>query len=122
MGVLIFLNIILIALLIFLLVYLFKNGGKKDITKDVSENSSGYCKNKISDSDVNKILFTSNSDVNKKIKLERVFDGRFVSDEEYQQIIKNKISNISISFEEVEHEYEHLKELINEGTKGNSER
>lgn len=111
MGVLIILNIILIALLIFLLVYLFKNGSKKDITKDVSENSSGYCKNK-----------TSDYDVNKKIKLERVFDGRFVSDEEYQQIIKNKISNISISFEEVEHEYEHLKELINEGTKGNSER
>lgn len=122
MDVLIILNIILIALLIFLLVYLFKNGSKKDITKDVSENGSGYCKNKTSNYDVNKILFTSDSDANKKIKLERVFDGRFVSDEEYQQIIKNKISNNTISFEEIEHEYEHLKELINEGTKGNSER
>ena len=41
----------------------------------------------------------------------RVFIGRFVSDEEYQQMMKNRRSDISILLEEVNNEYEHLKEL-----------
>ncbi|MBO7209994.1 MAG: hypothetical protein J6V44_03155 [Methanobrevibacter sp.] len=48
---------------------------------------------------------------NKKIKDERVFVGRFVTEEEYQQISKNRRSDISVLMEEVYREYEHLKEL-----------
>ena len=35
----------------------------------------------------------------------------FYSDEEYQQMMKNKRSDISILLDEVDKEYEHLKEL-----------
>jgi hypothetical protein len=44
-------------------------------------------------------------------KSERVFVGRFITDEEYQQMSKNRRSDISILMEEVNKEYEHLKEL-----------
>jgi vacuolar-type H+-ATPase subunit I/STV1 len=47
----------------------------------------------------------------KNKKTDRVFEGRFVTDEEYLQIKNSKRSDISILLEEVNSEYEHLKEL-----------
>ena len=44
-------------------------------------------------------------------KYGRVFEGRVVTDEEYQQIIKYKRNDFSSLLEDVEREYEHLKEL-----------
>ena len=87
---LIVLNIILIILLIFSLIYFFRNkneGVKCDSVKDVIHNQ------------------------NKKIDTGRVYVGRFVSDDEYHQMIKSRKSDISILIEEVEREYEYLKEL-----------
>ena len=40
-----------------------------------------------------------------------MFEGVFVTDDEYQQMTKNRKSDISILLEEVNREYEHLKEL-----------
>lgn len=48
---------------------------------------------------------------NEKIKIEREFVGRFVTDEECQQMMKNRKSDISVLLEEVNKEYGHLKEL-----------
>lgn len=100
MIVLIVLNIILIVAVIFLAVYLIKN--KKDDIKNVCVN----CDNDEDD----EVEFDIHKQ-NKKIKSERVFVGRFVTDEEYQQMTKNRRSDISILLEEVNKEYEHLKEL-----------
>jgi len=94
MVALIVLNIILIIILVFLLIYLFNN--KKDNVK--SDCIINECSDEIEIQ-------------NKKINLDRVFEGRFVTDEEYQQMMKYKRSDVSILLEEVEREYEHLKEL-----------
>ena len=102
MVVLIVLNIILIVAVIFLAVYLIKN--KKDDIKNV-------CVNCDNDEDDNDEIELDKHKQNKKIKSERVFVGRFVTDEEYQQMTKNRRSDISILLEEVNKEYEHLKEL-----------
>ena len=48
---------------------------------------------------------------NKISNSEHVFVGRFVTDDEYQQMIKSRKSDISILLEDVDREYEHLKEL-----------
>jgi uncharacterized membrane protein len=96
MVVLIILNIILIITLIFLVLYVFKNN--KNRTESVCENIK--C-------DVERNEDNQNIDLNS----ERVFVGRFVTEEEYQQITKNRKSDISILLEEVNREYEHLKEL-----------
>jgi short subunit fatty acids transporter len=103
MVVLIVLNIILIVAVIFLAVYLIKN--KKDDIKNVCVN----CDN--SDEDDNDETECVIHKQNKKIKSEKVFVGRFVTEEEYQQMTKNRKSDISILLEEVNKEYEHLKEL-----------
>ena len=96
MVVLIILNIILIIALIFLVLYVFKNN--KNRTESVCEN--------------NKCDVESNEDnQNNDLNSERVFVGRFVTEEEYQQMMKNRKSDISILLEEVNREYEHLKEL-----------
>jgi uncharacterized protein YxeA len=100
MVVLIILNIILIVVVIFFAAYFIKN--KKDDIKNVCVN----CDN----DDNHEIEFDTHKQ-NKKIKSERVFVGRFVTDEEYQQMTKNRRSDISILLEEVNKEYEHLKEL-----------
>ena len=102
MVVLIVLNIILIVAVIFLVVYLIKN--KKDDIKNVCVN----CNNDEDDNDEIECVIHKQ---NKKIKSERVFVGRFVTEEEYQQMTKNIRSDISILLEEVNKEYEHLKEL-----------
>lgn len=98
MVVLIILNIVLIVLVVFLVLYLFKN--KKDDNKNVYANDDKCCE---IESIVNKQKDNLNSG--------SVFVGRFVSDEEYQQMMKNRRSDISILLEEVNNEYEHLKEL-----------
>jgi uncharacterized membrane protein len=98
MEVMIILNIILIIALIFLVLYLFNN--KKDSTKSICVNDE-------------KCECVESSEHKKKnnINSERVFVGRFVTDEEYQQMMKNRKSDIAILLEEVNNEYEHLKEL-----------
>lgn len=103
MVVLIILNIILIVVVIFFAAYFIKN--KKDDIKNVCVN----CDN-VGEDDSDEIEFDIHKQ-NKKIKSERVFVGRFVTDEEYQQMTKNRRSDISILLEEVNKEYEHLKEL-----------
>lgn len=92
---LVVLNIILVISLVVLLIYLF--GNKKDSIK----------KDSIHVDEIKNI----NSKKNKKINSDRVFEGRFITDEEYNQMIKLKRNDYAFSFEEVELEYEHLKEL-----------
>ena len=96
MVMLIILNILLILTLIFLLLYLFRN--KKDNDKNICVDNK--C-------EVESDEYKQNNNLNS----ERVFVGRFVTDEEYQQMIKNRKSNISILLEEINSEYEHFKEL-----------
>ena len=103
---LIILNIILIIIILTILAfYIFRNKkdvieNKKDVIERICENEDTYCE-----------IDSSEYKQNKKIKQDRVFDGRFVTDEEYQQMIKSKRSDISILMEELYNEYEHLKEL-----------
>lgn len=97
MVVLIVLNIILIVTLVFLLIFLFIK--KNDDVKTINVNNDKYEKKEI----VNYKRDKKNS--------ERVFVGRFISDEEYQQMMNSRKSDIAILLEEVEREYEHLKEL-----------
>ena len=96
MVMLIILNILLIFALIFLVLYLFRN------KKDNDENICVYNKCEVESDE-----YKQNNNLNS----ERVFVGRFITDEEYQQIIKNRKSNISILLEEINSEYEHFKEL-----------
>ena len=101
MVVLIVLNIILIISLIILVIYLLKN--KKDSVKSICVNDGRL-----------EIKKDDNKHVNKhknKIQSERVFVGRFVTDEEYQQMMKNRRSDISILLDELNIEYAHLKEI-----------
>ena len=92
----IILNIILIITLTILVLYIFKNN--KNSTENVCVN--------------NKCSVESNKDnQNNNLNSERVFVGRFVTEEEYQQMMKSRKSDISILLEEVNSEYEHLKEL-----------
>ena len=97
MAVLIILNIILIVLLVILSLYLFRN--RKDVTKNVCDNDE-CC-------EIEKSEHKQKNNLNS----ERVFVGRFVTDDEYQQMMSNRRSDISILLEEVNSEYEHLKEL-----------
>ena len=96
MVMLIILNILLIFALIFLVLYLFRN------KKDNDENICVHNKCEVESDE-----YKQNNNLNS----ERVFVGRFITDEEYQQMIKNRKSNISILLEEVNSEYEHFKEL-----------
>lgn len=90
------LNIILIIALAILVLYIFKNN--KNSTENVCVN--------------NKCSVERNEDnQNNNLNSERVFVGRFVTEEEYQQMMKSRKSDISILLEEVNSEYEHLKEL-----------
>ena len=92
----IILNIILIIALTILVLYIFKNN--KNSTENVCVND--------------KCSVESNEDnQNNNLNSERVFVGRFVTEDEYQQMMKNRKSDISILLDEVNSEYEHLKEL-----------
>jgi hypothetical protein len=97
MIVLIILNIILIILVVFLVFSLFKN--KKSVTENICVN--GECDE----------IESCEHEQKNKLKSERVFDGRFITEQEYQQIMNNRKSDISILLKEVDNEYEHLKEL-----------
>lgn len=92
----IILNIILIIALVFLVLYIFKKN--KNSTENVCVNNKCSVESK-EDNQYN------------NLNSERVFVGRFVTEEEYQQMMKNRKSDISILLEEVNREYEHLKEL-----------
>lgn len=98
MVVMIILNIVLIVLLICLIIYLFKN--KKDNVKDISINNTSY----------------DDKHDECEHKTENVFVGRFVTDDEYQEMMNNRKSDISMLLKEVDNEYEHLKELVDERT------
>jgi hypothetical protein len=98
MVTLIVLNIILIIAFIFLLAYIFWN--RIECVKYKCENDEVCKKNE-----------NVNHKENKKINSHKVFNGRFISDEEYEQIMKFRKSDVSILMEELEREYEHLKEL-----------
>jgi hypothetical protein len=87
----------LLILLAITVLYLFKH--KKDVVKSVCVNE-----------DDEEIESGEHKQI-KNINSERVFVGRFVTDEEYQQMIKGRRSDISTLMEEVNKEYEHLKEL-----------
>jgi hypothetical protein len=107
MGILIFLNITLIVLLIILVLYIIKNS---------NFNIKGLLSKKDKINNIKNIKIEQSIENNLEFnKDERVFVGRFVSDEEYNQIVKNKKSNISILLEDVKREYEYLKKISNEG-------
>ena len=97
MVTLIILNIILIIVIVFLLIYFLRN--KKYDEKNTCINDNEYFEKEI----VNKQT--------KKIKSENVFEGVFITDDEYQEMMENRRSDISILLEDIEKEYEHLKEL-----------
>ena len=98
MVTLIILNIILIIILVFLMIYVFNY--KKDNRKKVYVN--------IEKSDVVK---KNKHKKNTKIKSEKVFDGVFITDEEYQEIVKNRKGDISKLLDELYKEYEQFKDL-----------
>ena len=100
MVILIILNTILVALLIFFVLYIFRNKNNESKSK---------CKNTKSCDDIEINKRKQNDVINSDSG--RVFDGRFITDEEYQEMMKNRRSDISILLEEVKHEYEYLKEL-----------
>ena len=103
MVVLIVLNIILVITVIFLALYLIKD------KKDSDKKEVLVCENCDIDEDDN--ISNAKHKEKREPKSERVFVGRFITDEEYQQMSKNRRSDISILMEEVNKEYEHLKEL-----------
>ena len=98
--VLIVLNIILIIVVIFLILFCLRK---------TKENVKNICAN-----DKCNISERGKYKQNNKPKSERVFVGRFITDEEYQQMTKNQKSNVSNLIEEVNKEYEYLKKLSNE--------
>jgi regulatory protein YycI of two-component signal transduction system YycFG len=117
MVTLIILNIILIILLIFLLIYIL--GSKKNNLKNDTVNHDNGNHDNGNHDNVNHDYINDNSvceiTVNKnkrkiKNKSDRVFEGRFVSDDEYNQIMKYR-RDVSNLWKDVEREYEHLKEL-----------
>ena len=104
MVVLIVLNIILIIALIFLALYIVKN--KKDGAKNVCVDCDDL-ENDIEDDEIENIKYKQKNES----KSERIFVGRFVTDDEYRQMSKNRRSDISILMEEINREYEHLKKI-----------
>ena len=111
MVVLVILNIILIVLLTVMSIYFFRNSKNKDIDKCVCVNGDKHVENNVGEH-IHR----------KKVKSDRVFVGRFIDDEEYQQMLSKRRSDISILLEDVTREYEHLKRLNNERTEGNNPR
>ena len=97
---LIILNSMLFISLIVLVLYLIKN--KKNDTKNIVINNDNKC------CEIESGKHKQNNDL---IFPERVFEGRFITNEEYQQMMKNRRSDISVLIEDVNKEYEHLKEL-----------
>ena len=107
MVVLIIINIVLVT---FLVIYLLKNKKDNEVAKSVCVNNKHV--------EVKRVEHKRNKEINP----DRVFVGRFITDEEYQQMMSNRKSDISILLKEVEREYEHLKRLENERTEGDNPR
>lgn len=105
MVVLIVLNIILIIALIFLALYIVKN--KKDDDKIVCVNNDVDDEDRQDSDEIEYCKYKEK----KKQNTERVFDGKIITDEEYQEMTKYKRSNISVLINEIDKEYERLKEL-----------
>jgi hypothetical protein len=101
---LVVLNIILIALLSVLVFYIikFNNISIKGIFKKYIKHKSDKIEK------IEEVIEINNEN---NLEQERVFIGRFVTDEEYQQMVKSRRGNISVLMEELNNEYEHLKEL-----------
>lgn len=113
MVVLIILNIILIIAFVLLLVYIFanksvydKNNTKNEVCKKDEEDEEEEDEDKDCDTS-ERVKYRKI----KKIKIDRVFDGRIITDDEYQHMMNSRRSDISMLLEEVKRDYEHLKEL-----------
>ena len=100
MTLLIILNIILIIITSVLVAYFIKD--KKNVTKNICVDDNECNDEELKNVEHKRII---------KEKSERVFTGRFITDDEYQQMKDNRKSDISILLDEVDKEYEHLKEL-----------
>ena len=101
--VLIILNIILIVLLTVLAFYIIKYNkfGVKDVCK-----KDNKCKK-----DENIEIIENNNEQKNNSTQEKVFIGRIVTEEEYQKMMKNRKSDISVLIEDLNKDYEYLKEL-----------
>ena len=99
--VLIILNIILIVALVFLSLYIFKK----------NKNSVTHCETNVCVGDDECLVIKTCEHKQNNIESERVFDGVFITEEEYQQMMKERTGNISSLMDEVNKEYEHFKEL-----------
>ena len=136
---LIILNIILIILLSFLVLYIFRKDILKnkddnksvyiddkkclcahnEIDKEINDEIDKEINNNEIDKEINDEVVYIKNKINenkqkrtrKNTNSKKVFIGRFVTDEEYNEMIKNKKSTISILREEFKREYEHFKEL-----------
>jgi hypothetical protein len=102
--VLIILNILLIILLTILSLYIIKSNNKK------CDNSVCIKDDEIKINENSEIVEVNNEQKN-NLTSEKVFNGIFITDEKYQQMMKNRRSDISILIEDLYNEYEHLKEL-----------
>ena len=101
--VLIILNILFIILLTILSLYIIKSNNKCD-------NSVCIKNDEIKRNENSEIVEVNNEQKN-NLTSEKVFNGIFITDEEYQQMMKNRRSDISLLIEDLHNEYEHLKEL-----------
>lgn len=104
MVILIVLNIILIIVVIFFALYIINN---KDSGKNVHEDCVVNDVNIIDENENKKNTHTQKREHN----TERVFVGKIITDEEYQQLSQSTKSEISILKEEIIKEFEYFKEL-----------
>jgi hypothetical protein len=105
MVALIVLNIILIIVVIFFVLYIINN--KKDSGKNVHVDCVVNDINVIDENENKKNTHTQKREQN----TERVFVGKIITDEEYQQLSQSTKSEISILKEELIKEFEYFKEL-----------
>jgi uncharacterized protein YxeA len=105
MVALIVLNIILIIVVIFFALYIINN--KKDGGKNVHVDCVVNDINVIDENENKKNIHTQKRGHN----TERVFVGKIITDEEYQQLSQSTKSEISILKEEIIKEFEYFKEL-----------
>ena len=106
MGALIVLNIILIVILLTILIlYLFRNRRGSVVVSENVQQCNITCDCEKDD------IKTGKHKQKKNIESERVFDGVIITEEEYRRMIGDRKSDISVLLDEVNKEYEHLKEL-----------
>ena len=106
MVVLIVLNIILIIVVIFFALYIINN------KKYVGKNAHVDCVvNDVNIIDENENKENTHTQKREHNNTERVFVGKIITDEEYQQLSQSTKSEISILKEEIIKEFEYFKEL-----------